>query len=97
MANAIVNTFVCSNLGENEFNATIAPIAYPNPTSGVVFINGVNPIEGDPQVFNIVGENITSRAVIIQEENSLKIDLTLMRKGVYILQLGDVFIRMIKE
>lgn len=97
MANAIVNTFVCSNLGENEWNPTIAPIAYPNPTSGVVFINGVNPIEGDPQVFNIVGENITSRAVITQEENSLKIDLTLMRKGVYILQLGDVFIRMIKE
>ena len=61
-------------------------LVYPNPADKQIVINN----EGLKQIYNILGE-------IVLQTYDKKIDVTNLSKGVYVIKLEDVNIRLIKQ
>ena len=77
------------SLEKNEYFIT----AYPNPTSGVLFIKGVS--QGEIiRVFSLEG-----RLIISQEAGSVNetLDVSVLDSGVYLLQVNTDFFKIIKQ
>ena len=72
-----------SSVNEAEMNTALV---YPNPADKQIVINH----EGLKQIYNIIGEK-----VIHTYEN--KIDISNLSKGVYVIKLEDISIRLIKQ
>jgi len=72
-----------SSVNEAQMNAVLV---YPNPADKQIVINH----EGLKQIYNIIGEK-----VIHTYEN--KIDISNLSKGVYVIKLEDISIRLIKQ
>ena len=79
MSNALSSVFE-STLSTEEFNLSNNVSISPNPTSGIVFINGkqINQIE----VYNLYGQKIK-----IQKNNSSSIDLKSQSSGMYFFKI----------
>ncbi len=83
--NGCVDTSACYNItsvGINEFFSDINVSIYPNPTSGVITIEGDNIIE--IELMNINGQIISKIAV---KEKQLDIDLSEQAKGSYLIKI----------
>ena len=83
---AIFSLIIADEIGLDELNGLDLNF-YPNPTSGIVKINGVSG-EGIVEVFNSTGERVFKSKYSEGEE----IDLSLLAKGLYVIDctVGEV-------
>src|SRR5690606_32633394 len=65
-------------------------IVYPNPTSGVVYIEG-NKSQDEYIVYSVIGEKI------LTAKNTNEIDLSHLPKGVYYLKIGNSTRKIVKK
>ncbi len=65
-------------------------IVYPNPTSGVVYIEG-NKSQDEYIVYSVIGEKI------LTAKNTNEIDLSHLPKGVYYLKIGNSTKKIVKK
>ena len=71
-------------IGDNEFESISI---YPNPTNGLLNINGLNPITANSiSIFNSVGMMVKSIEVTTE---SIKMDIGDLPNGIYILRVQN--------
>lgn len=96
MANAVVRTFVCSNLSSLEATPKKLTL-YPNPTSGIVVVQGAQLTDAEWRIFNLHGKDCSLSAYAEPLGESLKLDISALGAGVYILQIGSENYRIVKQ
>jgi len=77
-------------IAEQEEKTSVA--VYPNPTTGQfkVVLNGERTRDYSVNIYNTIGERVYSRTnVMLNQQESLKIDLSDQAAGIYILKLAD--------
>ncbi len=75
----------CSTVHLAKVKSTIASI-YPNPTTGIVYLNTVNNVK----VYSQNGD-------LLQEKTGDSIDLSGYATGIYLLQVGDEWVKVVKQ
>jgi uncharacterized repeat protein (TIGR02543 family) len=81
---------------ETRHAASLQP--YPNPTSGVVYIDNYDGEEAE--VYNVLGvlvETKTLHATSLQSNGSATFDISHLPAGVYIIKVGDKAAKVVKE
>lgn len=82
-----------TNLNSTEWARQIS--VYPNPAKEMLYIDGVNSAQMKIEVFSILGEKL--KATVISEESKLKIDISDLPKGIYLLTLSDNYYSVTKR
>jgi len=79
----------------NDENSSLK--IYPNPTNGIVTIEG-NLLElSQIKLFDILGQDLTSFAMQKSEKNSLILDLSTLKNGVYFIQSNTLVYKLHKQ
>jgi hypothetical protein len=82
---------------ETRHAASLQP--YPNPTSGVVYID--NPDGEEVEVYNVTGALVmsveTRHAASLQSSGSATIDISHLPAGVYIIRIGGKTAKVVKR
>ncbi len=80
------------NLRSGSENETVP---FPNPTRGVINLK-VDP-EAEIEIFNALGQNITSRLKPNRDKENVEVDLTDLDKGVYYVLTGQKTFKVVLE
>ena len=86
------------NVEEIDKSSTIS--VYPNPTNSLVVIKGidVSKLDKTKLVYNLLGQNCSDKVKITQHSNSMMtLDLSQLKKGIYLIQGEKLNTRIIKE
>ena len=71
---------------------------YPNPTTGLIYIEGVKKSSSNLLVHNIFGENVSQLTQMIRlSENQISLDLSSVKNGIYFLKIDDMVFRLVKK
>lgn len=72
-------------------------LIYPNPTSDYLYIKSENIDINSIDVYNIAGQSVSSKILVIDESNQIKLDIHELSIGTYLLQVGNFKISFIVE
>ena len=82
-------------------NTGLSIQAYPNPTTGLVYLPIVKSTETTLTVLDVMGREILSQSNPVASDNAYKLDLSSLKKGVYFIQIktnqGVQLVRVLKE
>ncbi len=71
---------------------------YPNPTTGLIYIEGTTNSSSTLRVDNIFGENVSQTILKTNiSENKISLDLSSLKNGIYFLKIDDVVFRLVKR
>ena len=73
-------------LAVNEDENFNTNIIYPNPTSGLIYIQGKSNELGLIKIYDTKGQDFTNSVQIIQEENKTAIDISGLLPGMYLIK-----------
>lgn len=100
IAYAVNNTFACVMTAVEEIQPKETLKLYPNPTYNTVTIESktYNIKHEDIRIFNLLGKEITG-SVRVSYENAhrIKIDLSAMSSGMYIVQIKNNTVKVLKH
>jgi Secretion system C-terminal sorting domain len=84
-----VYTKMASSTPATQKNTKHSISIYPNPSTGVFTVNFNNNLEDNNniEIFNLLGQNVYKETVI--NEKDLKISLTHLPKGTYIVKIAN--------
>lgn len=88
VVNALNNTFTCSTLSVNQdsFNNEIK--IYSNLTTNLITVKGNNIKMNDIKIYNMLGQKISKfNRIIYKDQTKIKIDMTNLSSGIYILKI----------
>lgn len=78
-------------------NSTGELAVFPNPTTGIVTLNGNQTGENTIAFYDILGKEVTSKTFILSNNsNQMVIDLTALEAGIYTLQTDEAIYRVRK-
>ena len=69
----------CSGVGITDKNETKAPMFYPNPTTGSIYLS---------EPVNITLSDLSGK-LLLEEENTNQLDLSALPAGMYFLNIGE--------
>ncbi len=71
---------------------------YPNPTGSIITIEGTNVNQNKPQVFNVLGQDVSSLVeLVIMDGNMVKMDLSNLIGNLYYIKTGTQVSKILKE
>lgn len=74
--------------------ATVVPALFPNPTTGRVNIENIPAEVNALHIFDILGRHIATCPVT---DSTMTIDMSLFDRGMYLIRVGESFLKVIKE
>ncbi|MCB9360697.1 MAG: CotH kinase family protein [Flavobacteriales bacterium] len=94
------NNYDCDltlNVVNTSLSSTENFIAYPNPTSDFVSINGSELNVGDIKVYTLLGQSINNNNIKKVNANTIQIDFSNLDKGVYIIKTNTTATKVYKQ
>ncbi|MFT5858037.1 MAG: PKD repeat protein [Flavobacteriaceae bacterium] len=86
-----------SQVGLTELGASMIR-TYPNPTNGQLMIQSVNVITDQPEVLSLNGQVLSSQVNLVRTStNAFKCDLSSLADGIYLINVGDEVVRVVRK
>lgn len=79
------------NVGGSEVNV------YPNPTTGQLTLSGAEVELTEIQVLDVLGQDVTSSLNIVRRDQQIKLDLTGLPSGIYMVRTKTIASRVYKQ
>jgi len=79
---------VVNSIGISGFTSNNKLKIYPNPTNGIIIIEGIASRTSSISIENILGETVFSTNIEGPQKNSYKLDFSGYRKGIYFIRIS---------